>query len=122
MKDDPPISLKMHLVRPLPPVGGSIIAKIIIKDIIGGLLFLMAFQAYSFEEPKDKSCFIDFDGQKHCLVAPKNREVCCRLTYPDGGYDFVITNEKNCRASEYFSGFLKLDNPLCVTCNEEEEK
>lgn len=87
------------------------------------LYLLAALSILSFEtETKDKHCYIDFSGNKRCLVAPKNKQVCCRLTYPEGGFDFVITNEKNCRASNYFSGFLEANNPLCGKWNEEEKK
>lgn len=55
---------------------------------------------------------------------PSKKEIlgCCKLKYPSGGYDFIVSTEENCRNNSYFHLFILKDDSLCFEWKEDEFK
>lgn len=50
---------------------------------------------------------------KSIRYAEKQRQGCCKIKYPSGGYDFFVATEGECRQNLYFDRFLGDNTSLC---------
>ena len=77
------------------------------------LLFLSSLYASELKIDADSAC----GGS--CIEKKKARG-CCKLKYPSGGFDFVMSSEEDCKNSRYFDKFTSENDALCFEWKEDE--
>jgi len=71
------------------------------------LVFMLS--AGLFAEPTEL-----FTNEYSCKTEKCDEEkVCCKLKYPGGGYDFILTTRGECMQSQYFHLIKEKNDALC---------
>lgn len=89
------------------PMGNAIKITLLVLSVFQFQFLLSKDKSY---DPRNADLKKDF---KSIRYDNKDRQGCCKIKYPSGGYDFFVATESECRQNLYFDRYLGDQTALC---------